>query len=195
MGLFLVGAWLTWTCLASVSGFYAIRLDELGAPAAVVGAAAALGAAVEVPIMLRFPALAARFGAERLLVAGAAIFALRAVAAALLVDPPLLVVLSGINGIGFALFTIGGVGWVSRHAPPALAATAQGIFQGVTVSFAQVAAAGAGGTIAESAGLVRLYLLSGAVGGIGTLLVAAAIRRDRRTARPDRVVAVAPPGT
>lgn len=179
LGLFLVGAFLTWASVSAVVGFYSLRYIELGASAVIVGLSSAVGAAVEVPIMLRFPSLAARFGAERILVAGAAIFAVRAVLAGLTTDPAVLVFGAGMGGVGFALFLVGGVTWVSRHAPPELAATAQGIFQGVTISLSAVVAAATGGAIATLFGLAGLYLLAAGLGAIAAGIIALAVRCER----------------
>ncbi len=175
LGVFLMGAFVTWTALGVVMGFYALRLRELGAGASVVGLAGALGAAVEVPIMLRFAGLARRFGAERLLVLGSAIFVARAVVAGIADQPALLVLASGVSGVGFACFLVGGITYVARHAPPELAATAQGIFQGVTVSLAQVSAAAVGGAVGAVTGLARLYLLAAVVGAVGVAIVVLAV--------------------
>ncbi|MBI3750064.1 MAG: MFS transporter, partial [Chloroflexi bacterium] len=70
LGLFLLGALLMFTTLGAVTGFITLRFAELGAPAAIIGISTAVGSAIEVPIMLQFPWLAARFGGDRLLVAG-----------------------------------------------------------------------------------------------------------------------------
>jgi len=175
LGLFLVGAFLTWSGLSAVAGFYSIRLHELGAPATVVGLSAALGAAIEVPIMLRFPRIVARFGASRVLVAGAACFAGRALLASLSADPTVLVALSAAQGVGFACFMVGGVTYVSEHAPRNLAATAQGIFQGAGISLAQVTAAAVGGSVAGLVGVDRLFLLSAGLGTVATAVVAVAV--------------------
>jgi PPP family 3-phenylpropionic acid transporter len=177
LGLFLLGAFVTWAAVAAVAGFYSLRYAELGAAASIIGLSSAVGAAVEVPIMLRFPWIAARLGAGRILVAGAAVFALRSLIAGLAADPALLVVAAGLGGVGYALFLIGGVTWVSSHAPPELAATAQGVLQGVSFSLSGVAAASIGGMIATSIGLTGLYLLAAAIGAIAVGIIALAVRR------------------
>ncbi len=170
LGLFLGGAWLTYTGLAGVMAFYTLRYAELAAPAVVIGLSSAIGAAVEVPIMLAFPRLAARYGAQRLVVAGAAVFTVRAFVAAVTADPVSLLVLAGIGGAGYACFTIGGITHVSRHAPASLAATAQGMFSGLANGLGQVVAGAGGGVIAAAIGITGLFGVSGALG-----LVAAAI--------------------
>ena len=71
----------------AINWYFSIHLIELGAPGELVGSAWAIGALVEIPIMAAYPWLAARVGSERLLVVGAAVFALRAVVLSLVSDP------------------------------------------------------------------------------------------------------------
>jgi PPP family 3-phenylpropionic acid transporter len=125
LGVFLLGAFMTWLGMSAVLTFTPIRFSELGAGASVVGLGGAIAAGVEVPLMLRFPALAARWGSDRLMIAGSGLFAARAVVAALATDSTVLLAASVFGGLGFALFAIGGTTYVSEHVPPELAATAQ----------------------------------------------------------------------
>ncbi|HJW22422.1 MAG TPA: MFS transporter [Candidatus Limnocylindrales bacterium] len=180
LGLFIGGAWLTFMGLAGVMAFYSLRYAELAAPASVIGLSSAIGAAVEVPIMLTFPRLAARLGAERLVVAGAAIFTIRAFVAATTADPIILVLLAGIGGAGYACFIIGGVTYVSRQAQPGLAATAQGLFSGLANGLGQVVAGYGGGLIAGAVGITGLFGASGVLGLGAAGVVALAVRRRAR---------------
>jgi PPP family 3-phenylpropionic acid transporter len=177
LGLFITGAWLTFMGLAGVMSFYSLRYAELAAPASIIGLSAAIGAGVEVPIMLTFPRLAARFGAERLVVAGAAIFTIRAFVAAVTADPIVLVVLAGIGGAGYACFIVGGVTYMSRHAPAGLAATAQGLFSGLANGLGQVVAGVGGGLIAGAAGITGLFGVAGVLGLAAAAVVAVAVAR------------------
>jgi len=182
LGLFLGGAWLTFTGLSGVMSFYTLRFAELDAPATIIGVSAAIGAAVEVPIMLGFPRLAARFGADRLVVAGAAIFTIRAFVAAVTADPIILVALAAIGGAGYACFIVGGVTYVSRQAPSGLAATAQGLFSGLANGLGQVVAGVGGGAVAGAVGITGLFAASGALGLAAAGVVAAAVRGRSRVA-------------
>lgn len=193
LGLFLLGSFLSWLGMAAVLGFTPLRFGELGAGAGIVGLGGAIAAAVEVPIMLRFPALAARFGSRRLLVAGACFIVARAVVAALASSPEMLLGASVFGGVGFALFFVAGVTYVSEHVPRALAATAQGIFQGVGNSLSNVVAAAAGGSIAASFGIDGLFAAAAGLGVIGTVIIAVAVRRGASTS-PGAPVSAAPPG-
>lgn len=176
LGVFLLGALLMFTALGAVTGFITLRFAELGAPAAIIGVSTAVGAAIEVPIMLRFPWLAARIGGDRLLVAGAVVFTIRALLTAMTADPLALVVLSGLGGLGYACFLVGGVTYVSRHAPPELAATAQSLFSGTTNGLGQVAAGAMGGWIGFNLGLTGMFAVAGGLCLVAALVLTLAIR-------------------
>jgi MFS transporter, PPP family, 3-phenylpropionic acid transporter len=175
LGVFLLGAFLTWLGMSSVLTFTPIRFAELGA--SIVGLGGAIAAGTEVPLMLRFPALAARWGSNRLLIAGSIFIAARAVVAAIATDSGVLLAASIFGGLGFALFAIGGTTYVSEHVPRELAATAQGIFQGVGNSFAQVTAAAVGGAVAALAGVAGLFLIAAGIGIAAAAIIALAVRR------------------
>jgi PPP family 3-phenylpropionic acid transporter len=177
MGAFLLGAFLTWLGMSAILAFTPIRFQELGADAKVVGLSGAIAAGLEVPIMLRFPQLAARFGSDRLLIAGAVLMAARSVVAALAPDTGMLLASSIFGGFGFALFFIGGVTYVSRHVPAELAATAQGIFQGVGSTLSQVVATAAGGALAAVFGVAGLFAAGAGFGIVGATIIAYAVRR------------------
>ena len=165
-----------------MTGFYSIQVAALGAPPATVRLVWALGAAVEVPIMFGFPRLAARFGAERLIVVGAAAFAVRAGIAALARDPILLVAVAPLEGLGFALSFVGGVGYIAHRARPGLAATAQGVYA-ATSGLASITGAAAGGLIAAKLTISGLFAVCAALGIVAGLVLAAAVLTTPRPAQ------------
>jgi MFS family permease len=177
LGIFLIGAFLTWLGMSAVLIFTPIRFAEVGAGASVVGLGGAIAAAIEVPIMLRFPMLAARFGSDRLLIAGSALLAARSIVAALAPDATTLLAASIFGGFGYALFFIGGVTYVSEHVPPELAATAQGIFQGVGNSLSLVVSAVAGGAAAAVFGVAGLFVVAAWIGILAATIIAFSVRR------------------
>jgi PPP family 3-phenylpropionic acid transporter len=175
LGLFLIGALLANIAMAAALDFITPRFNELGASAILVGIAWALPAAIEVPVMAGFPPLARRVGGTRLLVAGAVFLLLRTALAAIAGTPELLVAASAIGGIGYGLFTVGAVTYVARHMPPRLAATGQGIYQGVAIGLSGVVAAAAGGLAAGSLGIAGMFALAAAVGLLAAGVVAFAV--------------------
>jgi PPP family 3-phenylpropionic acid transporter len=175
IALFLVGALVAWTALVAQLAFFSIYLEGLGAPPEMVGWAWSLGAVLEVPAMLFFPQLARRFGAGRLVVVGALIMAFREFGSVVLTDPTLLIWLSTLQGLGYALALIGGVTFVSRHAPTGTAATAQGILNSVSIGLATIIGGTLGGLLAGWLTIRGMYVIATATGFAGAGLIALAV--------------------
>lgn len=175
LGVFLAGALLANIAMAAAFDFFTPRFNELGASAALVGVAWALPAAIEVPVMAAFPFLARRVGGERLVVVGAVFLMLRTALAAAATTPELLTAASAIGGVGYGLFTVGAVTYVSAHMPPRLAATGQGIYQGVAIGLSGVVAAAAGGLVAGSLGIPGMFVVAAALGLVAVATVGVAV--------------------
>lgn len=174
---FLLAGLLVWSASMGINWYFSIHLLELGAPGELVGAAWAIGALVEVPIMWAYPWLAARVGTERLLIIGAVAFALRALALALVDDPLLATLTMVLHGVGFALVLVGGVTYVARHAPPAAAATAQGVLSAVVFSLALIIGPSVGSFTAATWGATAMFVLSCVAGLVAIPLLWLAIGR------------------
>lgn len=183
LALFLLGSVLLWASVSAVTTFVSIHLVELGAEGQVVGLLWAIGAMVEVPLMFVFPALARRWGTNRLLVIGAVAYSLRSVGWALAGAPLLLVAVSPLGGIGYALFYVGTVGYVARAVPPGVQATAQGIFSGTAWSTGSILGSLVGGQLAALVGIPVLFGLSSVTTIVAAALVWWAIVSRRGPAR------------
>ena len=175
LGLFLVGAIGFWTTNTAVAAFLSIHMTNLGAPAQLVGAAWAVGATVEVPLMLAFPTIAGRLGSERLLVIASAAYVARAIGFALAPTPVALVALSALSGVGYAFFYVGSVTYVARHAPARLRATAQGVFTGTANSIGMIVGSLAGGVVASAITIPGMYAVAAAGSAVAGLIVARAV--------------------
>ena len=182
--LFFVGSVLIWIAVSAVHTFLSVHLVQLGASSALVGLVWTPGALVEVPLMLAFPLLVRRLGAERLLVLGGLAFALRAVGWALTPDPLLFVVIAPLGGIGFALFYVGTVTYVSRAVPPSVQATAQGLFSGTAFSIGTILGSIIGGQLAAALTIPGMFMISaiGTAVGAGIVLWATEARKAGRRA-------------
>jgi MFS transporter, PPP family, 3-phenylpropionic acid transporter len=176
----LAGVTVIWTAVGAVLAFASMHLAAEGADFATVGLIWAVGAVVEVPIMLAFPTLARRFGSRPLLVVGLVAFALRAAGWAFLGEPGLAVVVAPLGGIGFALFYVGIVGVVARAVPAGSEATAQGLFTGMTFSLGLVVGSAAGGAVAPAIGLSGLFAASAATTVLGAVVVMRGVTTSTR---------------
>lgn len=179
---FLLGTLLTWALLSAANAFYSIQIVALGGSAQLVGIAWAIGAAVEVPVMWGHRRLAARIGAGPILVLGALAFAARAALAAVAPNAAWLVAITPMEGLAYALFTVGGVGFVSARAPAGLAATAQGVFS-ATLGLAQIAGSAFGGIVAASTDIATLFAIAAIGGFLAAGVVALAARAPGRGTR------------
>ena len=174
---FVLAALVAWSASTMVNGFFSIYLVSLDAPAALVGSAWALGAIVEVPLMLAFPALAARFGVNRLLVVGASFLLLRAIVVVLAVDPLIVVGSMALHGAGYALLLVGGVTYVAGRAAHGTAATAQGVLAGVVAGLAQAIGPGIAGVIAGAVGIHDMFVVAAVASALGVVAVTLAVSR------------------
>ncbi|MFL5681495.1 MAG: MFS transporter [Chloroflexota bacterium] len=186
LALFLFGSTLLWAAVTAVSTFFSVHLVALGAPAQVVGLAWAIGAVVEVPLMFAFPTLVRRIGSERLLVIAAVALAVRALGFGLTTNVAVLLAIQPLAGVGFALFYVGTVTYVSREAPTRLQATAQGIFSGTAFSVGSIVGATVGGQLGDALTLRGLFLACAVATGVAALVVARAVRGTGVAARRGR---------
>jgi MFS transporter, PPP family, 3-phenylpropionic acid transporter len=173
IALFLGGSIVVWTTVSAFSTFLSLHLVSLGASAQLVGVVWALGAAIEVPIMFAFPAIARRIPAERLIVAAALVFAVRTIGFALTTDLTMLFAIAVVGGPGFALFYVGTVTYVARTTPAHLQTTAQGIFTGTSASIGAILGAILGGSLGSVLTLRGMF----ATVAIGTIVGAAIVAR------------------
>ena len=180
---FLLASLLVWSASMAVNGFLSIHLLAIGAPGELVGSAWAIGAIVEIPIMWAYPWLADRFGARRLLIGGAGLLALRAIALSLLSNPVAAALTMLLHGAGFALLLVGGVTYVSRLAPSGAAATAQGVLTAVVLSLAMIVGHGLGGLAAGAIGLPAMIALAAGAGAAAVVLIGVATA-ERRAPKP-----------
>jgi len=177
-GLFFVASVVIWTSHAAFQGFISLRITALGGDATMVAATWSLGALVEVPLMVAFPALARRFGPEPLIVVGAIGFALRSLIAGLASSPVEIVAASPFGGVGFAFVYVGTVTWIAGAVSRSIAATAQGMITGTAVSIGAIVGSIVGGAIGGAFGLGPLIGLTGVSYALGAVLVWLSIARS-----------------
>lgn len=178
LGLLFLASIVVWTSHSALLGFISLRVLGLGGDATAVAATWSLGAVVEVPLMYAFPALARRFGAERLIILGGFAFAARALISALVQDPSAIVLASLFGGVGFSFFYVGTVTWVAGSVGRGVQATAQGIFSGTAQSFGAIGGSILGGAIGGAFGLPVLFGLAAAGYVAGAVLSWLAIGRS-----------------
>jgi PPP family 3-phenylpropionic acid transporter len=179
---FVIAALVAWSASTMVNAFFSIYLVSLDAPAGLVGSAWALGAIVEVPLMIAFPALAQRFGVSRLVVVGAGFLLLRGIVVVLSADPLIVVGSFALHGAGYALLLVGGVTYVAAQSPRGSAATAQGVLAGVVTGLAQAIGPGVAGVIAGATSIHTMFIVAAVASTLGVVAVAFAVATRARQA-------------
>jgi PPP family 3-phenylpropionic acid transporter len=182
--VFIGAVLVVWSASSMVNGFYSIYLTSLGTPAGLIGSAWALGAVVEVPVMLAFPVLAVRFGVGRLIIFGATCLLLRALVVVFATDPLIVVATMALHGLGYALLLVGGVTYVASRAPAGSAATAQGVLAGVVFGLSSAIGPGVAGVIAGATSIHTMFAFAAATSAVGVLAVALAVGWFARRAVP-----------
>lgn len=146
-----------------------LRLLSLGGGVTAVGAAAVLGALVEIPVMRMSGVLWHRLGAGRVFLLGGVAFAAPMACFAAFSNPVLLVGVSVLTGTGYALMYVGLVTAASSKLPETRQATGQALLQATVMGLGPLIGSSLGGFAYEHAspaalfGAVALIALAGAV--------------------------------
>jgi MFS transporter, PPP family, 3-phenylpropionic acid transporter len=185
---FMAAALVVWTANSAINAFFSVHLVQIGAPSTLVGWAWAVGAAVEVPLMIAFPVLSRRLGLERLIVIGAACFVARAAAVTLVTDPVLATFTMALHGAAFSLVLVGCVAYVSRHAPAGAAASAQGVLSAMIFGLSMIIGPELGGMLAGRLGLPGMFAIAGAGSAAGVIGLAWVLAPALGTARSSATV-------
>jgi hypothetical protein len=191
LGPLFVALLAVWSANAALLGFLSIRVVALGGDSTAVAATWSLAAIVEVPLMMGFPRLAGRIGAERLIVIGAFAYAGRAFASSAAVEPWQIVAASALAGFGYAFVYVGVVTWVAGAVPRSAQATAQGIFTGTTSNVGAITGSIVGGAIAAALGVQVLFAIAGTGYVLGGVLAWRALVRRSADAPSRRDIASA----
>jgi MFS family permease len=179
---FLLSLLLLFAAFNATFSFISIRIRDLGGGLFVVGAATALQAIAEAPVMRITPRLNRVLGHRALYVVGSLFFVASFVAWAFLDSPLAIALVKLVAGVGFALVYVGSVLLVDDLVPPALRGTGQGLAKAVSFGLSPILGSLAGGAIYDYAGPRALFLVCAAaalVAGTSVFVIAARARATR----------------
>lgn len=181
---FLLSLLLLFAAFNATFSFVSIRIRDLGGGLFVVGAATALQALAEAPVMRLTPRLNRVLGHRALYVAGSLFFTASFVAWGFLDDPLAIALVKLVAGVGFALVYVGSVLLVDDLVPPALRGTGQGLAKAVSFGLSPILGSLAGGAIYDYAGPRALFLTCAASALVAGSAVFAIAARNRATRVP-----------
>jgi MFS transporter, PPP family, 3-phenylpropionic acid transporter len=178
---FLLSLLLLFAAFNATFSFISIRIRELGGGLFVVGAATALQAIAEAPVMRITPRLNRVFGHRALYVVGSLFFIVSFVAWAFLDDPLAIALIKLVAGVGFALVYVGSVLLVDDLVPPAVRGTGKGLAKAVTFGLSPILGSLAGGAIYDYAGPRALFLACAGAALVAATSVSVIAARGRAT--------------
>ena len=158
---------------AVIYGFGTLHWQAAGIPDDVIGWLWAEGVVAEIALFAISGAVVARVGVARLLLLAALAGLLRWMLTAVSTDLGVLIVGQALHGFTFGAAHLAAMHFITRAAPPEMAATAQTLYSAVAAGIVMGAAAGASGLLYEAfagGAFFVMALLSG-VGGLFALIV------------------------
>lgn len=184
---FLAGVLLIGATLGVVNNYLAVYLDEIAAPGWVIGAAMAIAALCEVPLMARVPELVGRWGLRLILVGGTSLLIVRYLSYALITEPLLVLPTQVLHSAAMTSLLVVGVLYVDRQLDRNWRASGQALYtaslHGIGPSIGLVGA----GLLFDRGGSTLVWLASALVALAGTLILLTAIPKRRAQAVPQEV--------
>ena len=173
------------TSVAAMYGFLGIHIEELGGGADLLGAATALAAASELPIVAFGGWFVARYGPVRLIALAIAVYAARFAAFTLAPGPEWILPVQLFHGLSYGAFLVASVTLAHRLAGREHAATARALLAAMSFGFGSITGSLAGGALLDRIGTDGLFR------GASALLVLTLIL----FVGLDRAVGFAPPAS
>ncbi len=164
--LFLVAAALAHMSMQPFYLYSAIHMVRLGGTESMAGMMRSASAFVEVFMMWWAGKLIKQFGAVKVFLVGAVVFALSWLGFAIATKPWMLIVITAFRGIGFAFTAVSAVVFLDSKAKTSEAASYQGLMNALVFGVGPLIAGPLGGLLAEEVGLRQLFGLSSIVGWV-----------------------------
>lgn len=158
--LFLLALFLIFGPYMTAYNFAAVQISALGGGALIVGLAAALQAAAEVPSMAAASRFAHRLRPAHVFAAGAAFYIVVYAVWSVVSDPLVLAATRTIAGLGFGLTSVSAVVIADELVPERLRATGQAASKAVSSGLAPVTGLVGGGFVYGLAGPVTFFVIA-----------------------------------
>ncbi len=171
VGVFLISALLLWASSNGGSQFLSLYLSDIGAGGGLIGAAWAVAAVSEVPMLFFSGWWLRRLGLRGFLLLGYVVYAARWFCFSVNRVPGWVLPLQLLQGVSFTAFLVGGVTLMGSVAPRGLEATAQALFSGATMGLGGFIGSLLAGYLYQTYGISRLYLVEGGVALVAALIL------------------------
>lgn len=170
----LITTYLVSISTSAMYNFLGIYLTEMGGGTRLVGAANALAAVSELPVLLFGAALSSWLGSRRLLMVAMVVYIIRLLAYSVLPDPNWVLPVQLLHGLSFGANLMASVTLINQLAGSELAATGQGLLAS-SFAFGTITGSLVGGILLDRIALPMLFRLAalGAVLGLTVFLLGA----------------------
>jgi PPP family 3-phenylpropionic acid transporter len=170
--IFLVVVFFGGMCMAIISNFLFLYMNDLGASKTLMGLSLTFGTISELPIFFYSNRLLRRWGARGLLLIALFAYAVRALAYTVVSDPWMFLVVQLLHGLTFSAMWVAGVSFADSMAPEGLGTTAQAVFSGVLLGLGGIAGALIGGFLYDELGAVAMFRWAAAFALLGLVVFA-----------------------
>ena len=189
LAIFLLGTLLIGFTVGVVNNYLAVYLDSIAAAGWIIGAALALSALFEVPLMAKVPAFLNRWGLRLVLVGGAAVLPVRWLLYAL-IDRPILVLPTQIlHSIAMMSLLVVGVYYVDQLLVARWRASGQALYTATLHGIGPSLGLFVAGFVYEQAGITLVWLVCALVGLCGTLILGLVVHSPVITQTPQQEIA------
>lgn len=155
--LFLAVVFISGMCMAIVSNFLFLYMNDLGASKTLMGLALTFATISELPILFYSNRLLNRWGARGLMLIALSAYVVRALAYTVVPDPRMFLAVQLLHGLTFSGMWVAGVSYAYSMAPDGFGATAQGLFSGVLLGLGGIAGGLIGGILYDELGAVAMF--------------------------------------
>jgi len=180
--VFFAAATLHWMALAPYHVFFAIHLQDLGAPASLAGTGFAVAVLAEVAVMWRFRDLASRLPPALLLSLAFGSGALRWLVTGLAPSGAVVAAAQVLHGLGFGAFLAASIAWLEEHVPSHLRATGRALFSSLVFGVGGVAGNLLAGALYDAGGGSLAFVAASLLELAPALLILAPVASRRAAA-------------
>ena len=178
----------------AVFAFFGIYLKALGGSTALLGAASALAALSEFPVMVLGSRLAQQVGSRRMLIVALSVYSVRILLYSLVPTAPWVLGIQLLHGASFGLYLMASTTLVHQLVGSELAATGQGLLASA-MAFGQMTGSLVSGMLLDQVGIFAIFRLSAAISALALLLFVLVPRRYGTQAVATRYPLPERPGT
>ena len=174
---FLFGIFLVGITLGIVNNYLAVYIAEIKGAGWVIGAALAISALTEVPLMARVPVFIRRWGLRLILVVGVSVLPIRWILYAIIDEPLLVLPTQVLHSIAMTSLLVIGVLYVDRLLEKKWRASGQALYSAALHGIGSSLGLYTAGLIYQHSGIDLVWLMSAVVATAGTLVIGYVVYR------------------